>query len=87
MAIPISKIPKIANIVGPANYSIEEKRVGSVVYFGNRKFLLEEAPNPGSCVGCDFYEGRVCQKPKKCPCTAYSRSDKKWIHFKAVSKK
>lgn len=80
------RFPTIARIVEPCEYSLDEKCVGQVVQFGKKRFLIEEAPNAGSCKGCDLLIEGVCHKPRKCPCSAYSRMDKRWVIFKAFVK-
>lgn len=49
-----------------------------------KRYVLVEAPKPGSCKGCDLYIDRVCWRTKKLNCSAYSRLDKTWVILKEV---
>lgn len=75
-------IPTVANTVAPAEHRTAERAPGNVVKVLGKHYKLVESDRPGSCIGCDLYINRICQKNITCLCTGFSRSDKLWIHFK-----
>lgn len=76
--------PEIITNLSEVQPSSDERRIGCSVKIREHTYNMVESTKPGSCVGCDFYINRRCDKDNPTPCVAYSRSDKKWVHFKRV---
>lgn len=78
-------LPKISSSLEPLKPSTSELPIGGILKVSTKskeKYICTKAPVEGSCKGCDFLDGGICQKMVHSPCTAYSRSDKTWIIFK-----
>lgn len=72
--------------LGTLSPRYSEVAVGGIAKIGGKKYKVVEAELNANCHGCDLLIDGICHKETKHPCSAYSRSDKTWVIFKAIKK-